>query len=134
MLRVGLAAGGGEQRVERVAEQLLLGAGQFLHLLELLMDFSGRPAFAGFRMAVDQLFDTDPQGLGNDGQHRDLNTPPHSLEGGDGLLRDAQGLRELHLVDAVLFCYSNFNRAEHACKNERVPDFLHGLSGLLAHK
>ena len=81
----------------------MLGAGQLLHLFELLLDFAGGPAFAGFGLAVDQLFDTDTQGLSNDRQHRDLNAPPPGLVGGDGLLGHAQGLGHLHLGNAVCF-------------------------------
>ena len=59
---------------------------------------------------------------------------PPGLVSGDGLLGHAQRLRQLRLGDAVLFGYSNFNRTEHARFNQRIPDFLHGLPGLLAYK
>ena len=89
--------------IEHLHDEALLRLGQCADAFELLLQLRCRPALACAALGrrADEFLDADVERLGQQRQCRDRHPALSALVGGDGLLRDAEGLGELDLGDAT---------------------------------
>ena len=98
------AAGLGEHGIEHLHDELLLRARQLLDAFDLpLQHRCGAALSGGGAVIAQQLFDGDAEQPGQLRQRGNGNASAPDLVGVDGLLRDAQGLGQLHLGDGLDF-------------------------------
>lgn len=95
----------GDNRIQHLRDGLLLGLGQRFDELKLLRHLGLWPAFAGAALGGDteHVLHAGARGIGQRRQRRNRHAPRAALVGGDGLLRDAEHVGQLHLGQALSF-------------------------------